>query len=566
MKLYEAIAEAFIAEGVGAVFGLMGDGNMPFWAALAQGGRIPIYSARHEAAAVGMADGYFRATGAVSVATTTWGPGLTQAATPLVVAARNRSGVVLAVGAQGREALDRTQYLDHKRFAELCGADWHEITSPDAAPRQLAEAFYAARVLRRTVLLNIPVDLQFQELTWDWDYTPSTAYQPAPAALEPDPAGIALLHRRLAAAERPVIVAGRGARAAGARAAILALADRAGALLATTLPAKGYFSDQDWDIGISGAFATAPAEALFAEADFVLGIGAELGHFTTEGGLLYPSAEIARIDTAEAPPAIGALPGLWLRADARRAAEALVARFDAAGPARTGYRTPATRQVLDTPPPPPEAPNDGLDPRRVLQNLSRALPANARIVSGVGHYWGFVAMYLALPPNVDQVLSYQFGSIGQALIQALGIAAARDGRTNILIEGDGSLLVHVQEIETAVRHDLPLVILVMNDQGFGAEVHKLRAKGFDGEAARWPELDFVAIARAFGAQGRVLAHEDGIGPALADAVAAGGVHVIDARISPSTVTDTYGKLHFGRPNRAPLLRAALIGPVLEGGA
>ena len=109
------------------------------------------------------------------------------------------------------------------------------------------------------------------------------------------------------ASKRPVIIAGRGAILSDARAAIESLAESVGALLATTLIAKGLFDGHPYDIGISGSFSSAPTESLMAEADFVLGVGASMNFFTSEGGLLFPNATVARIDTKQFPAAIGAV-------------------------------------------------------------------------------------------------------------------------------------------------------------------------------------------------------------------------------------------------------------------
>ena len=554
MLVYEAVAKAFVDEGCEAVFGLMGDGNMPFWGALARFPNVAIYSTRHEAAAVGMADGYFRATGKLPIATVTWGPGLTQAATPLTVACRNRTPMILALGQQGKNPKDRTQFVDHRRFGEICGARYQEVTSADTAEAQIAEAFYAARVHRIPVLLDIPIDVQFKTLDFDFDYKPSRNFiQPTDQVVATEESLLPIMEA-LMAAEKPIIIAGRGARWSGARDEIIALGEKSGALLATTLPNKGFFTGADYDIGVAGAFASAPTEKLFADCDFVLGIGAELGYFTTEGGLLFPSANVARIDIKPAPDEIGPLPGLFARGDARRAAATLTGMLEARQVRKAGYRSADTQTIMNTSPKPLDKPTDGVDPRGLMQKLGRALPPDVRIVTGVGHYLGFVVMYLPLPRQAEQIITYQFGSIGQALIQAVGVAAAKDGRPTVLIEGDGSLMVHVQELETAQREGLSLTVVVMNDNAFGAEVHKLRAKGFEPSLAKWSNPDFVALVRSFGGDGVVLTAEDDIGAALKAGIAKGGVFVIDARISPSTVSDTYRKLHFGLENLAPLLR------------
>jgi acetolactate synthase-1/2/3 large subunit len=333
-----------------------------------------------------------------------------------------------------------------------------------------------------------------------------------------------------------------------------ALADRVGALLATSLPGKGWFGSHEYNIGISGSFASAPTEELCAQADFVLGIGAELGHYTTEGGLLYPSAEIARIDIKHATDQIGPVPGVYVRGDARKAAITLTDMLEKRQVRKPGFRTDATRKILSTPQVPPDPPKDGLDPRKLMQRLSEVLPDNAIVVAGIGHFWGFAVMHLPLPENAEFLTPYQFGSIGQAMALANGIAAAKTGRAQVLIEGDGSLITCITELETAVRYRFPIVVIVMNDAAFSAEVHKLTAKGFEPSLARWEPIDFVSIVKAFGGDGVVLESEDALGAAVKKGLASGGAYLIDARVSPTAMSDTYRKLHFGLPNTAPLLR------------
>ncbi len=350
MKLYEALAESLVAEGCETIFGLMGDGNMSLWGALGRAGKIRIVSARHEAASVSMADGYCRTTGKVGVCTVTCGPGLTQVGTSLAVAVRGRVPIVLIIGEIPPGAKNSLQSMDQRRFAEACGARYHNVTSVDNAPDEIAEAFYAARVHRTPVVLNLANDLQEKTFDWDWDYRPSASF--ITSVMEPPSEhALAAIAEKLAAAERPVIVAGRGARTAGAKAEILRLADRVGALLATSLQAKGWFAGHEYDLGISGAFASAPSEALLAEADFVLGVGAELGYYTTEGGLMYPQAEVARIDIKPQPETIGVLPGLYVRGDAKEAVAALDAMLEARQIRKQGFRTPATKASTLTAPP-----------------------------------------------------------------------------------------------------------------------------------------------------------------------------------------------------------------------
>jgi thiamine pyrophosphate-dependent acetolactate synthase large subunit-like protein len=213
------------------------------------------------------------------------------------------------------------------------------------------------------------------------------------------------------------------------------------------------------------------------------------------------------------------------------------------------------RQVRDTPVEAIPPATDGLDPRRLLQKIGAALPRNALVTCGAGHFLGFVAMHLPMPEDADIQFSLQFGAVGQTLPVAFGIKAGQPQRPHIVIEGDGSLMMNLQELDTVCRYKQQMVLIIWNDNGFGAEVHKLRAKGFEPSLAAWDTpLDFVALAKAFGGDGVKIKTEDEIGDAMKKGVAHGGLYVIDARVSPTLVSDAYQKIHFGQPNRAPLLR------------
>ena len=549
MKVADAVARALRAEGEMA-FGLIGDGNIPLWGAMVAAG-MQVHSARHEAAAVAMADGYARVTGRTGLATVTWGPGLTQIGTSLMAASRNRTPLVLLLPELPAGHKNNLQTMDQRRFLDACETRYLRVNRPENLAEEIAEAFYAVGTQPGPVALALPMDLLAEELEWDVDYTPSAQFVPDPAGA--DPQAVEALVDLMVSAERPVIIAGRGAKSAGARDEIIRVADRVGALLATSLQAKGLFDGHEFDIGIAGAFASAPSEELFAQADFVLAMGAELGYYTSEGGLLFPSAKVARVDV-QAPREIGVLPGHFVRGDALKTAAAMHAALERRQVQVPGYRTAETRAVLARSMPAPERPQDGLDPRILMRELSAALPRDSRVVCGAGHFFGFVSMYLALPEGGDIQYSTQFGAVGQTLPLALGMALARPGEPHIVLEGDGSLLFHIQELETAVRYGVPLTVIVLNDAGYGAEVHKLRTHGLDVGLARWKSPDYVALAKAFGGDGVLLQRETDLPGALAQGLERRGLFLIDCRISPSTLSDPYQKIHQGSENRAPLLR------------
>ena len=291
--------------------------------------------------------------------------------------------------------------MDQRRFVEACSARFFTVTSLDNMAEEIAEAFYAARTGRGPVVLNLPMHLQEDDLDWDYEYRPSTEFLP-PRMETPSPDLLAPVIEKLIAAERPVIIAGRGARAANAKEEIVRLADRVGALLATSLQGKGYFAGHPWDIGIAGAFASAPSEQLLADADFVLGVGAELGYYTTEGGLLFPSAEVARIDIKPMPEEIGVIPGLYVQGDGRKAVAAINEALEARQVRKQGFRTAATaRRARRAAASVRSAGATASIRARWRARSAQALPKGALFTVGAGHFFSWIGMYTPLPEGVE---------------------------------------------------------------------------------------------------------------------------------------------------------------------
>ena len=554
MKVYEALADALATEAEGPIFGLMGDANMPVWGTLCKDERVRMVWSRHDGAAILMADGFAQATGRLAVATVTCGPGLANAANAILSASRAHTPMVIFTGEYipdgGKGGL---QAMDQRRFAAACEAEFRNLGRIDALADDIAEGFYTARTKKCPVILNMPQPLWEAELKWDWDYRPSRDYLP-PQDQPPPKALVEAAAEKLAAAQRPVIVAGRGAAFADARAQIERLGDRIGALLATSLVAKGFFDGHPYDVGIAGSFSCTTTEKLLAEADLVIGIGASLNFFTSEGGLLFPAAQTIRIDTRAFAPTIGFTPGMHLQGDAKATTLALLEALEARGQRQEGFRNAATREALTVTTPQPARATDGLDPRELMRALSRSLPARTQVVIGAGHFWSWPIVHLALPPGGRFQHTAAFGSIGLALAQGIGAAAGNPDRKTLVIEGDGSLLQGIQELHAAAEQRIPLVVLIMNDSGYGAEVLKMTWKKRDPRDAQWKSPDYVAIARGFGGDGVRITSEQELPAAIERGFASGVPFVIDAPISPTLVSDAYSRLFQGQPNQTPLLR------------
>lgn len=544
-RVYDVLAEVACGEGTGTCFALLGDANMSFATRLADRGCRMIY-VRHEHCAAAAAMAYARKSGEVGLATVTCGPGVTQLMTALPAAVRARLPMVIVAGEAPLGAGWYNQEIAQAPLVTATGAAYHSLHAPARMPAALRDAFLQARQERRPVVVGVPMDLQNQ--AWD-----SAAPLPAPSAsliaraapLPPNPGDVTRAARLVDGQARVVVVAGLGAVEAGAGPACQALAARCGGLLATTLPARGLFHDDPFSIGIAGGFSSDIARTCLAEADLIVAVGCRLAKHTTDGGALWPQARVLHIDLDPAAMAQGQwVASEHLRADARLGVEALLAAITAR---RSGWRSDALAQQIaaapaDASPARPEP--GGHDPRDVVAALDAALPQSWEMVNSSGHCSYYVAQMRGRPQRRFLTIR-EFGAIGNGLSFAMGVAAARPDDTVVLFDGDGSLLMHVQELETIRRHRLKILIVVLNDGAYGSEIHKLRAEGLSDAGAVFGRPDFAAIAQGFGLAGRSLNDLEAIPAAVGAVAASGQAAVWDVPVSDKVVSPVIRRAHPG---------------------
>jgi thiamine pyrophosphate-dependent acetolactate synthase large subunit-like protein len=324
------------------------------------------------------------------------------------------------------------------------------------------------------------------------------------------------------------------------------VAEKSGALLATTLLARGMFDHNPYSLGVAGGFARDIARDLGEKADLVLAFGSSLNYYTIDGGHMFPNAEVVQVDTEPLGLAFGMKSGdLHLAADAKLTASAIVYRLLTRGTTASTIRSPElARRIKDQPADSAEfAVEPGtLDPRAVIAELDRVIPKDFDSVSGSGHQSYFHSVMRGRKPENYHAIR-AFGAIGSGISYAIGVAAARrngrqDGKV-VLFEGDGSFLMHVQELEMVQRHRLKLLFCVMNDGAYGAEIHKLRAHGVDASGSVFGRTDLAAVAKGFGLRGASITDLKQIGPlfeayAAQDRAEVWNIHVSDKVVSPST--------------------------------
>lgn len=542
MKVYQALAKAFMAEGASDVFGMTGEANISVVSAMQKmGGRI--FLVRHEGAGLAMADGWARMAGRPGLVTTTGGPGCAQLSTTMIVASRARTPLVAFCGDTPWGNPEHAEHIDQQRFAATCEAGFVRITSPDVVFESVQKAFYRARAESRPVLLSMPVDVGHGELD-DEEYVPSERLLNQ-GNVAPNPDVVAQAADILARARRVVIVVGRGAMRSGAGGAVRALAERTGALVATSLMAKNWLGDYEYQVGLSGLFATKTAIELFQDADCVLALGASLNVYTTEHGYLYPDAKYIQVDIApHMMMGQGRPADLYLHSDARLGAEALL---DALGPdAALGYHTEEVRTLIsgnwDDDKAYPQTPGT-IDPRDAVRTLDAAIPPSIGMVLGGGQQNHFGIM-LANRQRDWLLPNLHFGCIGQGLTTALGAIIAM-GKPAYLMEGDAGLLMHMAEFETAVRYQIPVLVAVFNDQGYAAEFHHYRYNDVNIDVTSIPTPDLGAVATAMGGRGALARTPAELEAAAAAFAADPTPTMIDVRINREVASIPNRRRYYG---------------------
>jgi thiamine pyrophosphate-dependent acetolactate synthase large subunit-like protein len=496
-----AVGTALARLGVTTVFGVVGSGNFHVTNALTAAG-ARFVAARHEGGAAVMADAYARVSGGLGVLSVHQGPGLTNAMTGITEAAKSRTPMLIL--AAEATAPRSNFFIDQPALATAVGAVPERIASPSSAAADLARAYRVATSERRTVLLNLPLDVQAAPAPVPFELPASPV--PAPAPLAPDPAAVKALADALTAAQRPVFIAGRGARHAGED--LIHLSERTGALLSTSAVSRGLFRGDPFDLDVSGGFATPVAAELIRSADLLVGWGCALNMWTLRhGALVGDDTTVVQVDLD--PDALGAHHriDLGVAGDVAATARAVACELDSRGHRAAGYRSAKVAERLAREgrwrdvPYAEQAETGRIDPRTLSAALDDLLPAERTVAVDSGNFMGYPAMYLDVPDPGGLVFTQAFQSVGLGLATAIGAAVARPDRLTVAALGDGGALMGISELETAVRLGLDLIVVVYDDEAYGAEVHHFGPDGHPLEHVRFPPADIAGIGRGFGCAG-----------------------------------------------------------------
>lgn len=525
--VYEALAHDLRALDA-PIFGLMSDDTMLLASTLDAMG-VPFHGARHENSAIAMADGWASASGELGLALIGRGPATANSLHGAVSASRTGSKLLLMYGdapigeASPNELGPDGKALNAEAVLTAAGIRTFVARSPAGARETLRLAIAHAR-RGEAVALLLPVDVQTAEIEFEDDAgavvsneaeaarrskaaARATAEALAAARRPRDsgrasPGSIAAATAVLQRSRKPLFVCGVGAVRAGAREAIEHLADRVGAVLATSLKAKDLFRGHPFDVGVIGSFSHSAGRRLMDEADCIVVFGASFNQRTTSAGAaLAVGAPIVHVDRERSHIGRWGPADVGVVGDAKAVAEQLLDALTARAAAEQPLRSEENRLHLaqfqwahefrseHTP--------RTVDPRALALELDRLLPPDRNLVFDSGNFVQTLPFFSTLGPQ-HLKLPWDFFSVGMAFGTALGFAKARPDQTTVLVIGDGGLLMTLGELETAVREDVPLVVLVMNDCAYGAELHYLRLENMPVAQAMFPDVDYAPVAEAFG--------------------------------------------------------------------
>jgi thiamine pyrophosphate-dependent acetolactate synthase large subunit-like protein len=547
VPVWREVARAIADIGATRCFGLVGGANFKVTLALTELG-LDFIAARHEGGAVSMADVAARLTHHLTVVSVTAGPGLTNAITGIGEAAKSDTPLLVLAGDVVMGDKHSAFAFDQAGLVGAVGGEWRQIANPSTAYADTWAAASLALRERKPVVLSLPVDVQEVQVarTLGKKHPPLTPRPPVDAAKLDE------MIATIRTAKRPLILAGHGAVVAAAQPLLVELADRLGALLATSLQAHGMFSGHPWNLGVAGGFSSKATAELASQSDLILAFGMSLNMWTTKKGKLISSyAQLVQVDVEKGRIGLHRPVDLELEGDASAVATALLRALDEEPVEHIGWRTPDVAAVMnaksnrnlgyeDT------SDADHIDPRTLSKAVDDMLPKDRTVVVDGGHFVGWVTRYLSVPDYKGWCIPIAFQSIGLGLAGAIGAATAQPDRLTVLAVGDGGFLMSIAELESAVRLKRNICIFIYNDSAYSAEVHHFGPEGYSASVAQFPVTDFAAIARGYGGDGvvvRTLADLD----ALKSWVDHGaqGVFVVDGRINPKLIADWYSEMFTG---------------------
>jgi acetolactate synthase-1/2/3 large subunit len=497
----QLLVDCLLAHGVDTVFCVPGESFLTVLDALYDvQDHIRVIVGRHEASVANMAEAYGKLTGKPGICFVTRGPGATQAAVGVHTAWQDSTPLIMFVGQVTRDQIGREAFQEMD-YSQLFGSTtkWvTEIVDPGRIPELIGRAFHVAVNGRSgPVVVSLPEDMQ-NDLSPA--FTP-THYKRASSA--PGQDAVADLQARIEAAERPLVILGGSGWSAESVAQIRSFAEVFGLPVATGFRRQDLFDNTHPNYaGVIGLGTNPALVEMVREADLLLVIGERLGDMTSASYTLFdfprPSQSLIHVHSGAEELGILYEGDLLINACARDFAQAVaplvpnhaIDRGDRISLAHASYKRFAA---------PPSVGQPRIDVARIVRDLSDRLPANAIISNGAGLYTAYVHRYYTFRDYGSQ-LAPTSGAMGYGLPAALAAKVVHPDRPAVCFAGDGCFLMASQELATAVKYGLSIVVVVIDNACYGS-IRAHQEKYFPGRtiATDLQGPDFVALARSYGA-------------------------------------------------------------------
>lgn len=506
----EVLAKTLTSYGTDLFFCVTG-GDQALWLALRDEG-IRVVNCRSEMAATYMADGYARISGRPGFVYGQYGPGVANVVAALADPYWGLSPVVSLTSSMRTPSRDRFEYQELDQLG-LHGPVtlWNKgVSVPARAAAMLRAAIRVATgQVPGPVHLEIPADMLNADAGNAQAYAEPGAGKVGERRIPPPPGAMREVVQRLLTAERPVLLAGSGVMLAGAWEEFSSFADALSVPVVTSMGGKGAISeDSDLAVGLIGRYSRKVANDVVAEADCILAIGSRLGGLVTDAWQVLPQeAAILHIDADPTMLGHNYREELSVLADAKLALqEGLAAAGELGHRPRTAWARSVAERVQhwrgEVARYEGDEPADGIHPARVMSALRSALSPDDIVVADTGYMAAWTGALF--PVHAGRNFIRAAGSLGWAYPAALGAALAAPGRRTVAVIGDGGIGYHIGEIETAIRAKIPVVAVVLNNGALAFEYHAQRylwGGRVIPEVNDFHDVDYAAVARAYGAHG-----------------------------------------------------------------
>ncbi len=537
----EAVIECLKAEGVDMVFGYPGGCVLTLYDALFKAD-FPHVLTRHEQGAVHAADGYARATGKTGVCFATSGPGATNLITGIATAYMDSVPLVAITGQVGVSVIgkDAFQEADVRGITTPVTKHNYLVKKVQDLPRVMKEAFYIARTGRPgPVVVDISRDVF--NATFDFEYPETVKLRGYSPLFDGDLESIELVARALEAAEKPVVFVGGGVIISDTSEELRRFADLTGFPVFSSLMGLGCIpSDSPQHLGMVGMHGTYAANMATIECDLLLGIGVRFDDRVTSLVKDFaPQAKIVHLDIDPAEVNKNVRADLRVVGDLRWSLPLLYKQAARRSPEewRNGIAAWAKRvQMWKRDNPLTYTQEDGsIMPQTVIEKVSELTQANTVVVTDVGQHQMWTAQYYNFPRERSLLTSGGLGTMGYGLPAAIGAQMSSPDKTVVLFTGDGSIMMNCQELATVADNDLPIKIIVINNQVLGMVNQWQRM--FYGErysqSSTKGRTDFVKLAEAMGVTGLRVTNPAELGHTLEKALLIQGPVLVEVLVPPT---------------------------------